>query len=80
MDSMRRMNAYVKLNFQRCLSQGKTLVICICLAVFFYLYFGDVRGADGVGTENWYYGDVSCCDQQYVYVVYYMDWFCADYM
>lgn len=23
MDSMRRMNAYVKLNFQRCLSQGK---------------------------------------------------------
>ena len=26
MDSMRRMNAYVKLNFQRCLSQGKTLV------------------------------------------------------
>ena len=44
MDSMRRMNAYVKLNFQRCLSQGKTLVICICLAVFFYLYFGDVRG------------------------------------
>lgn len=36
MDSMRRMNAYVKLNFQRCLSQGKTLVICICLAVFFY--------------------------------------------
>ena len=64
MDSMRRMNAYVKLNFQRCLSQGKTLVICICLAVFFYLYFGDV----------------SCCDQQYVYVVYYMDWFCADYM
>ena len=44
MDSMRRMNAYVKLNFQRCLSQGKTLVICLCLAVFFYLYFGDVRG------------------------------------
>lgn len=23
MDSMRRMNAYVKLNFQRCLSPGK---------------------------------------------------------
>ena len=28
-------------------------------------------GLDGVGTENWYYGDVSCCDQQYVYVVCY---------
>ena len=29
MDSMRRMNAYVKLNFQRCLSQGKTLSVFV---------------------------------------------------
>lgn len=44
MDSMRRINAYVKLNFQRCLYQGKTLVICLCIAVFFFIYFGNVRG------------------------------------
>ena len=80
MDSMRRMNAYVKLNFQRCLSQGKTLVICICLAVFFYLYFGDVRGGLMESGQKIGIMEMFLVDQQYVYVVYNMDWFCADYM
>lgn len=45
MDSMRRANIYVKLNFQRCLYQGKTLVIGVCFAAFFYMYFGNVRAS-----------------------------------
>lgn len=45
MDNLRMAFAYTKLNFQRCLYQGKTAVIGICIAAFLFAYFGDVRGA-----------------------------------
>lgn len=34
---------YVRLNFQRCLRQGKTIIILIALFFFFQMYLGNVR-------------------------------------
>ena len=44
MDKKREIAGYVRLNFQRCLRQGKTIIILIALFFFFQMYLGNVRG------------------------------------
>lgn len=45
MVKMRESFAYVRLNFQRCIYQGKTAVILVCMLLFFQMYLGRVRPA-----------------------------------